>query len=63
MPQFRMVLHTAVQVYDAFEEHLRHCGLQFTCEPISPAEGYQGLGNREDIYDGGYRFYRVSHRQ
>lgn len=49
-------------MYDAFEEHLARCGLQFTCHPISPAEGYQGLGSKEDIYDDGYRFYCISHK-
>lgn len=51
-----------VQVYEAFEEHLSHCGLVHTVTPISPSEGYHGLGNKEDIYEDGYRMYCVNHR-
>eukprot|EP00892_Ulva_mutabilis_P000111 jgi/Ulvmu1/100/UM001_0103.1 len=50
-------------VYDSFDEHLRLYGLGYSCTPIAPVEGGSGLGNKEDIYEDGYRLYHITHSQ
>lgn len=53
-----------LQVYDCFEEHLGLFGLRFARQAVQPATGFPGapIGNRADVYEGGFRLYRIEHR-
>ena len=59
------ILHTGIceQVFRTFEEHLQRGGLRYAQTRVTTAAGYSGLGNNEDVYDGGYAMYFIEHEQ
>ena len=51
-----------MQVFKVFEQQLKAGGLSFCQQHVMPISGYSGLGDNEDVYDGGYAMYFVHHR-